>query len=165
MSLASDVVVDAFDASAWLLLASTPSAIADAAMSAAADIDEWTNTDNAERASFILAASVGVTADAKSGVYLHAQLLNFDDVPSGISTNDSSVVDGTNSEGIKIGVFTPWNANIATSTLQYLILPNAILPNIQTAQDYQFHVYNRTGQAIQDTWDLWIKTKGRILKA
>jgi hypothetical protein len=156
MALTSGTSIEAFDTQTQLTVA-TPGTVADGAFSVTGDVDDWTNTNDASFASFVLAAAMPTaqpTAE-KSTINLYARPMAVQ------STNNTEAPDGTNLDGIYLGTFI-YDNSVAVDTLQYMTIADAPLPNINSQQVIEFYINNETGgaNAISNTWDLWITPKG-----
>jgi len=128
-------------------LDSTSAAVVDAAFSVVGDLITWTNTDNAVVANIILSANYTVAPDANSSVNLYLRPINI------VTTSDQEAPDG-NFQHSYVGSF-PVN-DVTTAQLSSI---NIALPNVLTAQEYEFYIENVTGQTIPAGWTLYITDK------
>jgi hypothetical protein len=125
----------------------TTSAVTNGSFSATADINAWTNDDDAVYASAILSCTFSAAPTANTAVTLYARLMNIQ------STNDALVPDANNRH-VYLGVF-PLN----DSTTAQLISIEIPLPNTVTSQVYEFYLQNGAGQTIPAGWALYITPK------
>ena len=126
----------------------TPGTVADGAFSAAADTNEWTNDDDSPFASFGLLVDYATAPDVGSVINLYVQINDIN------GTNDSPDPDG-NFPQYYLGSFAVDNI----TTDMYLALADIKLPALEASQTYHFFIENRTGQTIQNTWELWVTPK------
>ena len=147
MALATGSAIDAFDTQIEVTVAS-PSAITTGAFSVQADVNSWTNTDDAPLAHFLLICQLATMPDAGSSITLYARQLNIE------STNDAPQPD-TSYEHTRIADF-PIDDGSSTATDMYLLVHGIKLPNIETAQGYEFYLKNNSTQTITSAWDLFI---------
>lgn len=141
MTIGTDALIDFFGTQDDVTNASN-SAVAADAYSVAADIDDWTNDDDAPEAAFVLHYTAASAPTAGGYVALYATLKNID------STNDESVPTASDQSAHFLGVF-----KVPNSTSSYVAL-RAALPNTYTSQVYEFYVLNKTDQSMTDTWTL-----------
>ncbi len=145
MAIGSGDLIDKFGTQDQVTVAS-PSSISDGAFSLAADVNTWTNDDDAPRAivTVMLDYTTAPTADTTIGLYC-----SLDDVQS---TNDEPDVD-TNHEDHFLGFFVP----DTVTTVHYKAIEVDLL-NTSTSQVYTFFLKNNTEQSITD-WDIWVTPK------
>ena len=129
---------------------STTIAIADNGFSIAADLDVYTNTVNARTASFAFRCNyTGGFADENSGIVIFAQQLNIDPADTGTADqpypslsylHDSiASVPLLNSTGVQLNTY-----------------GGAPLRGVKAVQEYQFVIWNRSGEIIPSGWTLFI---------
>ena len=118
------------------------STVAAGAYSVAADIDDWTNDDDAPEAAAVLHYAAASSPTAGGSVGLYAILKNID------STNDESVPTASDESAHLLGVF-----KIPNATSSY-IAARIRLPNTSTSQVYEFYLKNNTDQTMSNTWTL-----------
>jgi len=131
-------------------LGNTSSAVADDGFSQAADLNSWTNTEDAPRASVVLLANWTTTApDAGSSINLYARPVDIQ------STNDQVTPDA-NFAHTYVGSFPVNNATGA----QYVTIDISLI-NTKTAQEFEFYIENKSGSAesLPAGWDLYITPK------
>lgn len=129
----------------------TPSAVTDDSFSVTADINAWTNDDDALTAKALLVAQWAVAPTVFGRIKLYARLTN-------IHGSDASPVPSADYKGDLIASFRPeLNCNINTDI--YLPSEEFILPNLEASQRYEFYIENNTGQTISAGWDLHIGPK------
>ena len=128
-------------------LGNTSSAVTNNSFSAAADLVEWTNDDDAMVGAMILEATWSVAPTANTSVTLFAQLMNIQ------SANDMEVPTA-NFQHVVLGDFPVKNI----TTIQRVPIDIA-LPNTATSQVYQFFIRNNSGQTISAGWKLLITPK------
>lgn len=156
MAIGTDAIVPFFGTTDALDDTST-SAITNGAMSVAADVISWPNTDDAPHANAILRfqhASGALTGH----VNLHIRPMNVD------GTDDVPAPDAADPLNY-IGTF-EINADKVTATDNVYIRAINLLPWImETSQNFEFYIFNDTGQTISANWDLDIVPIALGLKA
>lgn len=145
MAISTDAIVEFFGTQDTV--SSSTSSVADGAYSADADTSEWTNDDDAPRASAVLDCTFSTAPDANSDVELYARLTDIQ------STNDQ-LVPTDNSPWVYLGSFPLKDV----TTAQYIPL-EIVLPNTKTSQGYDFYIKNNGGQTMSSGWDLYITPK------
>lgn len=119
----------------------------DGGISTTSDIDEWTDTDDAWRHSFVLEATWAAVPD--TGV-----IELWVTLPEVQGTNDEPTMDAT-FDGFFIGARRPDEV----ATKQYLAFPPVELPSVKSQQVYQFYIRNAQGDAAHDIsagWKLYV---------
>lgn len=138
MAIASGAAIDFFGTKDDL--DNTSSAVSDGAFSVAADLDEWTNDDDALFSSFMFEGTFAVAPAADGVVNLYGQLLNID------GTNDAPVTDANYKHDL-IGIF-----HVDAVTSAQFITAIVQLKNDKTSQEYQFFIGNESGQSLSAGW-------------
>jgi len=116
-------------------------------ISAAADIDEWTNDDDATLFTAVLEVTYAATPDSGTAD-LYVTLSEVE------GTNDEPQMDSA-FDGIFLGSRTP----DAVTSKQYLVFGPFSLPATKSAQPYQFWVKNAQGDGTHDMsagWKLYL---------
>lgn len=145
MAISTDSVIHFFGTQDTL--GTTSAAVSNDAFSIAGDLSTWVNDDDAPQASVILLANFSVAPDASSSINLYLRLLDFQ------STNDGDVPDA-NFQHVFVGSF-PLND---VTTAQYIPIEIS-LPNVETSQNYEFYVENKSGQSLPAGWDIFVTPK------
>lgn len=145
MPIGSDAAVYFFGTADDLSTTATTTTLATDTLSAASDLDEWTNDDDSLLVSFLLevddwsaAPTAGETVD------LYVSLVEVS------STNDEPTIDA-NYAGHYVGSFLVDAADAA----QYLVLGPVSLPVLATSQKYQFFVKNKTSVTMGTASNEW----------
>ena len=128
-------------------LGNTPGAVANNSFSVVADLNAWTNDDDAILASAVLECAFSIAPDANSSISLFAAL-------NAIQTTNDQLSPSANFEHVYIGSFPVKDVTVA----QFIPIDIA-LPNTKTSQIYQFYIRNNTGQTVSASWDLHITPK------
>ena len=123
----------------------TSSAVADDAFSVAGDLLVFTNTFDGPTSATVFSPTYSIAPDTNSSVLLFAQALNIDggtgDAPTPSKdylhdlVGSIPVVDITSIQHNKYAI---------------------ILEGVKSAQEYQFYIWNRTGQSIPAGWTIRI---------
>tara|TARA_R110000772_G_scaffold51809_6_gene118887 strand:+ start:5570 stop:6037 length:468 start_codon:yes stop_codon:yes gene_type:complete len=152
MAFGAGTTIESF--SGWVELTDgSNSAVAADAISVLADMaggTGWTNSEDAESAGFMLYLPTMTAPVVNETVSLWARQMDMNTV------NDAQQP-GTTYIGHRVG---SWGLQAVTT--QYAVLSNARLPNMQTAQKFEFYIINHSSQSIAANWQLWINTKGHI---
>lgn len=143
MAISTNALIEFFGTPDDVTNASNGTIAADA-MSVAADIDSWTNDDDAPEAVFVLKYTSSSAPAAGGWVTLMARM---DDVQS---TNDESVPTASDQSAHILGRFRIPNATSSFSSLR------ARLPNAKASQVYEFFILNKTNQTMTNTWELHV---------
>lgn len=151
MAIGTDDLIDKFGTQDEVTVAS-PGSVADGAFSAAGDVNDWTNDDDAPMAIFVLALedlSAAPSAGLTVGIY--CKPLNIAD------TTGDHQGPNTNVETIHL-VDIPVDAVDPAATPDYYSAPYAVrLPNHYTSQVYEFYIKNNLGVSIDSAdWKLFI---------
>ena len=124
--------------------AGTTAGIVDGAFSATADIVQWTNTDDAPQADFVLNGATAAAPNANSVINLYARKMNIDGV------SDANVPSLTNFS-IYLGRF-----KMDSSGTGQIVAEEVDLPNGYSQQVYEFYIENKSGQTFNANWILKI---------
>ena len=145
MTIGTNALIDFFEAS-QTSLGTTTTGFADGAFSDGTnDLLAWINTDDAQEANFTLKIDWNTTApDNNSGLNLYAAKQNVqsgsdDDVPTALFRHTY------------IGFFPVKNVLTAQIITKRFYLPNWI-----TSATYHFYLENRTGETMEDNWNLYV---------
>ena len=155
MAINTDNLIDFFGTQDVVSASGGTSAVTDDSFSAAADMDEWTNDDDAPFAVAVLKFQYPSGTIDTGGVHLYMQLKNID------STNDEPQPDA-NFEQHFIGTF-PTDAGLAATTDNYVSLGQQFeLPNHYSSQVYEFAIKNSCGVTLTAGWTVKVTpvTKG-----
>ena len=129
--------------------------MASGSYSVAADLIDWTNTDDVMEASFVLQGAFSVATAANKSVYLYAQLKAVD------GTNDAPIP--TDNYGqIYLGAV---GVKDGTTATQYAPLTDVMIPATRSGQAIKFYIKNGAGQSLSAGWKLLITPKGVGAKA
>ena len=127
----------------------TTSTIAADAFSVAADVQTWTNDDDAPLGSFVLECQFNTTMPTVGGIDLFAHLLNIR------STSEPGVPDTSNLT-LYIGSFVI-DFGVANDVNFFSEISLAQLPTHKSSQEIDFYLRNRgTGQTMGQDWNLWV---------
>jgi len=128
--------------------------VSNGAFSAATDVVDWTNDDDAPLAAFTLVLN-DLSGDATAGdtVDLYCK-------PLKITTNspqDDHEGPSTTIKSIYLGSFLVDSGDPGASNEAYLLGPVA-LPGTQTSQVYEFYIFNNltTVNITAAAWELWV---------
>ena len=145
--------VDSFGTQDTVSAGGGTSAVADGNFSATGDTIEWTNDDNARKASCLLIFQYPSGSINSDGVHLYMTLRNID------GTGDEPETD-TNFESHYVGTFDT-DAGLAATTDQALTLGHDIdLPNQYASQVYKPFIKADCGVTLTAGWELKITPKG-----
>ena len=156
MAISTDAAIDFFNADTTALEESGGSAsVSDGAFSLfdGTDIDNWTNADDASKATIWLQMDSAGTPAVNSGCVLVARGMNFTDIPGTTDTNDGDIPTAIFVH-IPIGFFPVKNV-----TGEQFIPIEVFLPNWETQSIYQFGIWNQTGASIGAGWGFHIRAK------
>lgn len=145
MAIGSNSAVYFFGTADNLSTTATTTTLATDTISAASDLDEWTNDDDSPLVAFLLEVddwSAAPTAGETVDLYVSLVSVN--------GTNDEPVVD-TSYNGHYVGSFVVDAADAA----QYLVIGPVGLPTLATSQEYQFYVHNNTSVTMGTTNNEW----------
>ena len=148
MAIGTNAAIEAFGTAATSL-GNTPSAVSDGAFSDGTnDLNAWTNADDAPWATLTLKIDWNTTApDTGSFINLYArktavQSTNNDEVPSASFLHTF------------LGFF-----SVDDVLTEQFITIDVRLPNWKTSSIYHFYIENKTGEACEASWDLYITPK------
>lgn len=130
----------------------SPGSVANAAFSAAGDVNDWTNDDDAPLAIFVLVLQdLSGAATAGDTIDLYCKPLNV------VNTTGDHQGPNTNCRSIFLGSFIIDAVDPAATDDNYVLGPVA-LPNTKTSQEYEFYIYNNLTTVSIDAadWELWI---------
>ena len=154
MAIAENAVIQFWGTEDQLTVASE-TAVSNGAFSAAADVVDWTNDDDAPLAMFKLALhDLSGAATAGDTVDLYCKPLNIESTADYQGPN-------ANLKAIYLGSFQV-DAVDPGGTADYYVLGPVGLPNYKTSAEYEFYIFNNlTTVNIDDGatgphWDLWI---------
>jgi hypothetical protein len=129
--------------------AGTSGAVANAAFSdGTTDLDQWTNTDDAPLAIFVLEFTLAAAGTAGTVIDLYARPMNI-----GFGGAADADVPDANFPHMYLGSFP---INNPSTDPQIATFGMVGLPNVITSQPYIFYIRNNTGQSIDAGWDLTI---------
>ncbi len=146
MAIGTNAAVKFYGTKVDLSAGTTPGAVAAAAFSAAADLDNFTNADDAPEAAITLEMEVDVAADDNSGCNMYFRALNVE------STSDDEVPEAEYRHTF-IGFFPALNGSTALQR-STIVVP---LPSYKTSSVWEVYIENLTGQAITtSTWSVFV---------
>lgn len=151
MAIGTDDAIHKFGTQDQVTVAS-PGSVANAAFSAASDVNDWTNDDNAPMATFVLVLQdLSGAATAGDTVDLYCKPLNV------VNTTGDHQGPNTNLRTIFLGSFHVDAVDPAGTDDNYVLGPVA-LPNTKTSQEYEFYIYNNLTTVSIDAadWELWV---------
>ncbi len=143
MAFASGSRITDFDTQ--LDLSDSSAAIADNAFSLASDSLIFTNTFNARNASLIFRCNYSVAPDINSSVIIFAQQLAVDGAAADQAVPSLAYL---HDEVASIPVNNSTSVQLGSAVID--------LRNINPGQEFQFYVWNRTGQSIPAGWSLFL---------
>ena len=151
MTIASKDAIYKFGTQTQLTVAS-PGSVANGAYSAASDVNDWTNTDDAPLASFVLVVQdLSAAATAGDSIGLYCKQLNI--------VNSTGDHQGPNSNlGTHyMGSFQVDAVDPGATDDNYTLGPVA-LPVIKSQQEFEFYIKNDLTTVSIDAadWELWI---------
>ena len=130
----------------------SPGSVANGAFSAASDVNDWTNNDDAPLAIFVLVLKdLSGAATAGDTIDLYCKPLNV------VNTTGDHQGPNANCKSIYLGSFLI-DAVDPAATDDYYVLGPVGLPNTKTSQEYEFYIYNNLTTVSIDAadWELWI---------
>ena len=151
MAIGTDDVIDKFGTQDQLTVAS-PGSVANGAFSAASDVNDWTNDDDAPLAMFVLVLQdLSGAATAGDTIGLYCKPLNV------VNTTGDHQGPNTNCPTIYLGSFQIDAVDPAATDDNYVLGP-VRLPNTKTSQEYEFYIKNDLTTVSIDAadWELWI---------
>ena len=148
MTIGTNAASDFFGSQTELTVAS-PGAVTTKVLSVAADINTFTNADDAREAAVTVVASFTVAPVAGDSIDLYARKMNV------ANTTDDDIEPATTFLHEYVGRF-PLKAQAG----EQVITRDIALPNYKTSSEYDFYIYNNTLQTITaSTWELHITPK------
>ena len=150
MAIETDDLIDKFGTQDQVTVAS-PAAVADGAFSAASDVNDWTNDDDAPGAMFVLVLQDLSAAPASNlTVELFCKPLNI------VNTTGDHQGPNANVQTQRLGAFVIDAVDPAATDDNYSLGP-VKLPNVKTSQEYEFYIKNNLGVSIDAAdWELWV---------
>jgi hypothetical protein len=130
----------------------SPGSVANGAFSAAGDVNDWTNDDDAPMAIFVLVLQdLSGAATAGDTIDLYCKPLNV------VNTTGDHQGPNANTLSIHLGSFLIDAVDPAATDHNYVLGPVG-LPNTKTSQEYEFYIYNNLTTVSIDAadWELWI---------
>ena len=130
----------------------SPGAVSNGAFSAASDVNDWTNDDDAPLAMFVLVLQdLSGAATAGDTIDLYCKPLNV------VNTTGDHLGPSTTLKSIYLGSFLVDSGDPAATDENYVLGPVA-LPNSYTSQVYEFYIFNNLTTVGIDAadWELWI---------
>ena len=149
MAIGTDDLIHKFGTQDEVTVAS-PGAVSDGAFSAAGDVSDWTNDDDAPLAAFVLILQdLSAAPSATNTVDLFCKPLN-------VQGTDDHQGPNANVETIWLGSFVIDQVDPAATDDAYVLGP-VPLPNVATSQVYEFYIKNNLGVSIDAAdWELWV---------
>ena len=151
MAIGTDDLIVKFGTQDQVTVAS-PGSVANGAFSAAGDVNDWTNDDDAPMAMFVLVLQdLSGAATAGDSIGLYCKPLNF------VNTTGDHQGPNTNLPTIYLGSFVVDAVDPAASDDNYGLGP-ILLPNYYTSQVFEFYIENNLTTVSIDAadWELWI---------
>jgi hypothetical protein len=151
MAIGTDDAIHKFGTQDQVTVAS-PGSVANGAFSAAGDVTDWTNDDDAPMAIFVLVLQdLSGAATAGDTIDLYCKPLNV------VNTTGDHQGPGTNIESIYLGSFLVDAVDPAATDDNYVLGPVG-LPNTKSSQEYEFYIYNNLTTVSIDAadWELWV---------
>ena len=148
MAIGTDDTIFKFGGTAPEEITSSPATVVDGAFSVAGDVSQFTNTDDAMWATFLLQLTAALSGipDVGAAVQLYSRLMNID------GTEDAQIPQD-DYENIWLGTFPVLDLDGA----QNIPMPYRVeLPKLYTQQVHEFYIKNSTGVSLGTTWQLWI---------
>ena len=128
-------------------LDSSTSAVSSAAWSVVADMPAWTNDDDAGGAAITVEGTLGAAVAAGKSIDLYVRKINTID-----TTDDDSAINDEFPHQY-IGSF-PMDEDTAQ---RYTLM--IALPNYKTSSEFEFYIYNGSGQSLSSGWKMLITPK------
>lgn len=151
MAISTDSAIAFFGTQDEVTVAS-PGSVANGAFSAAGDVSDWTNDDDAPLAMFVLVLQdLSGAATAGDTIDLYCKPLNV------VNTTGDHQGPNANCKTIYLGSFVVDAVDPAGTDDNYVLGPVA-LPNTKTSQEYEFYIFNNLTTVSIDAadWELWI---------
>lgn len=146
MAFSVNAMIDGFESQVSIDDGTTSAVAADGAFSVAADITQFTNTENSPTCVMVLKCQFAVPPADGANINIYARKMDID------GTNDSPVPDKNNLDQI-IGRFVV-DGTVSAATDAYLVTNWMTLPNHYSAQVYEFYIQNNADQEISAAWTL-----------
>lgn len=149
MAIGTDSAIDFFGTEDQITVAS-PGAVAAGAFSAAADVNDWTNDDDAP----YIMAKLKLTAAGLSGIPTAGEVINLYAKHLDINSTEDTPDPDANYKHTYLGSFV---LDAADADQVHVIGPLR-LPNYETSQVYEFFIENGSAaiNIAADGWDLWV---------
>lgn len=151
MAIGTDDGIHKFGTQTQVTVAS-PGSVANGAFSAASDVNDWTNSDDAPQAMFVLVLQdLSAAATAGDTIGLYCKPLNV------VNTTGDHQGPNTNVPTIFLDAFVIDAVDPAATDDNYVLGP-VNLPNTKTSQEYEFYIKNDLTTVSIDAadWELWI---------
>ena len=151
MAISTDSAIAFFGTQDEVTVAS-PGSVANGAFSAASDVSDWTNDDDAPLAMFVLVLQdLSGAATAGDTIDLYCKPLNV------VNTTGDHQGPNSNLKTIYLGSFMVDAVDPAATDDNFVLGPVS-LPNTKTSQEYEFYIYNNLTTVSIDAadWELWI---------
>ena len=151
MAIGTDAAIQFFGTQDEVTVAS-PGAVANGALSAAGDVSDWTNDDDAPLAMFVLVLQdLSGAATAGDTIDLYCKPLDV------VNTSGDHQGPTSTLKTIYLGSFAVDSVDPAATDDNYVLGPVA-LPNTKTSQIYEFYIFNNLTTVGIDAadWELWI---------
>ena len=149
MAFASGSRIADFDTQADLSDSST--AIAIDGFSLSSDSLTFTNTVNAKTAALVFRCNYAVAPDINSTIVVFAQQLNIDPIDTGTADQSTPSLSYLHDAVASIPVLDSTGTQLSSFDID--------LRNVKSGQEYQFYIWNRTGQIIPAGWSLFLTPK------
>lgn len=151
MAIGTDDAIFKYGTQTQVTVAS-PGSVANGAFSVAGDVNDWTNSDDAPLAGFVLVLQdLSGAATAGDTIDLYCKPLNI------VNTTGDHQGPNTNCTSIYLGSFLIDAVDPAATDDNYVLGPVG-LPNIRSSQEYEFYIFNNLTTVSIDAadWELWI---------
>lgn len=151
MTIASKDAIYKFGTQTQVTVAS-PASVANGAFSAASDVNDWTNTDDAPMATFVLVLQdLSAAATAGDSIGLYCKPLNI------VNSTGDHQGPNANVPTLFLGSFQVDAVDPAATDDNYALGPVA-LPNMKSQQEFEFYIKNDLTTVSIDAadWELWI---------
>lgn len=152
MAIGSNDAIYKFGTQTELTVAS-PGSVANGAFSAASDVSDWTNSDDAPLASFVLVLQdLSAAPTEGDAIGLYCKPLN---IVNTTGDHYGPVIDDC--ETIYMGSFTVSDLDPAATDDNYMLGPLP-LPVVKSSQEFEFYIKNDMTTVSIDAadWELWI---------
>lgn len=152
MAIGAGDLIDMFG-TATKVTTATPGSVAAGSFSVAGDVNDWTNTDDAPMAQFVLVLlDLSGAATAGDYVELFAKPLNI------VNTTDDHQGPNANAPTIYLDSFRVDAVDPAATGDAYSLPAPVRLPNCKTQQEYEFYIRSQLTTVSIDVndWELWV---------